>query len=1325
MTHGPSQKFTPSDATGKCWYARGKIVETSIHWLIDTGASPNVLDLGIYLNLPTCVRSPLRQSKTSYQSADGSALNVYGETELEVNFYGQKVMVTMVIADLGTLQGILGMQFLEEYQCTLDLTHGYVRSPIFDIRLFKNEDSGCFSLRLKEKLVIEPGYEIVASSEFDVESWPKDETLALIEPNSDFGAAGLLVPRALVKVGSKIGITIANVSEKVVVLQTGSQVGNLVSIDEILDERATISSITNDTSTSDSVFPEHLQPLLDQASLTLSPAETFQVKQMLIKFKDVFVGPDGNLGRTSIVKHQIDTGDHRPIKQAPRRLPLAQKQAAEQEIENMLEKGIIEPSESAWSSPIVLVTKKDKSVRFCVDYRKLNLCTKKDAYPLPNISDCLDSLSGSRYFSTLDLASGYWQVEMDETDKHKTAFVTHKGLFQFKVLPFGLTNAPATFERLMELILRGLQWERCLVYLDDIISFGKNFQDCLDNLSLVFQKLRSAQLKLKPSKCSLFQERVKFLGHIVSPDGIECDPEKICDVDKWPVPKNVTDVRSFLGLASYYRRFIPCFAQLASPLTSLTKKNQTFEWTSECQVAFDSLKDQLVTSPILAYPSRELEHEFVLDTDASDYGLGAVLSQKINGEEKVIAYASRTMNSAQRNYCTTYKELLAVVTFTQHFRHYLIGRHFTIRTDHSSLRWLQNFRNIEGMVGRWLTALSPFDFTIEHRKGLSHQNADTLSRNPVARKLRCGRPECPECPEDTVVTPKHVRIATHNNDNICPVTRSQTLPLNADTSESDSNVSVQDENTVTPEPETPVPSNWIETWSLGQLKEWQWADPDLRKVIEFLEQGMRPKPDTLIGQPVEVRCLCAIWKTLVLKDGILYRTWHHRHDPSLPKTCIVAPKKLREEIFEHLHCHKTAGHLGIKRTLEKVRDRFFWPMCKSDIQRWCKECEMCSQVKPGVRHRAKLTQIPVSAPLDRIAIDILGELSETDNGNKYILVLSDYFTKWTEAYPLPDQTAQSVADVIVTQFVSRFGVPRQIHSDQGRNFESNLFSEMCKLLGVTKTRTTPYRPQSDGQVERFNRTLLQMLRTLVSEAQNDWDDLLPYVTMAYRSTIHDSTGCSPNLLMLGREINLPLDVMVGCPASQTVHYECSTEYVEWLRKTMYHVHNFARDQLQNSAQRQKTLYDKHCKPLKYHKGQYVWRYYPPTAKQKLGKGWVGPYRVLSCPTHIHCDIALSPADRCIRVHVDHLKPHLGKVPQTWEGYESSDAGTSDFETGNEHSPRETETSSDSGSESCHSDSDNVISDNQEPCDQAMAGDDDAPQARRSQRPRRPVQRMDL
>ena len=386
--------------------------------------------------------------------------------------------------------------------------------------------------------------------------------------------------------------------------------------------------------------------------------------------------------------------------------------------------------DSHWSSTVVLVTKKDGGTRFCVDYRRLNDITVKDAYPLPRIDDTLDMLAGKQWFSTMDLASGYWQVSLSQESRLKTAFATHSSLFQFRVMPFGLCNAPATFERLMDRVLQGLRWSRCLVYLDDIISFGSTFDDALTSLTLIFERLQSHGLQLKSTKCQLFRSSVPFLDHIVGRRGLECDPTKIEDVKSWPVPDCLKSVRQFLEFVSYYRRFIPKFADIATPLVALTGKDVPFVWDVNCSSAFSVLRESLIHAPILAFPTET--GQYILDTDASNFGLGGVLSQIQDDVERIVAYCSRTLRPSQRRYGTTKREMLAAVVMCIQFRSYLRGAKFTLRTDHKSLVWLHRFKDTEGMMGRWLHTLQQFHFSIIHRPGDDHGNADGLSSAPAS-----------------------------------------------------------------------------------------------------------------------------------------------------------------------------------------------------------------------------------------------------------------------------------------------------------------------------------------------------------------------------------------------------------------------------------------------------------------------------------------------------------------------------------------------------------------------------------------------------------------
>ncbi|GFT98290.1 retrovirus-related Pol polyprotein from transposon 412 [Trichonephila clavipes] len=911
--------------------------------------------------------------------------------------------------------------------------------------------------------------------------------------------------------------------------------------------------------------PQELIPdLLENAEL--SPEQKSSAERLFQEFEDVFSRNSSDIGHTTVTQHRIDTADHPPIKQHPRRLPFAKQEEVGTLLREMQENDIIEPSSSPWASPIVLVRKKEGSTRFCVDYRKLNDVTKKDSYPLPRIDDTLDTLSGHKWFSTLDLKSGYWQVEIHPEDREKQHSLPAKDYGSSKSCP-------------------------CLIYLDDVIRGGRTFEEHLQNIWKVLSKLSDANLKLNRSKCKFFQKEVNYLGHIISAEGVRTDPEKVSAVKNWKRPENLRELRSFLGLCTYYRKFVKGFSNIARPLHKLTESKQKFQWTKECEDSFLQLKEALTSSPILIYP--QPDKPFILDTDASNESVGAVLSQEIDGQERVVAYWSKCLSKPKRNYCVTRKELLAIVKAIEHFHHYLYGQKFLLRTDHASLTWLMNFRNTEGQVARWIQRLNEYYFDIRHRKGSSHGNADALSRRP--------------CPENC----RHCsRLETKYDYAIRQITTSTATP---------------------PDP-----------WSDEKVREDQMADPDIKPLIEFMESSSnKPSWQDISAYSPTTKQYWALWNSLHLRNGVLYRKFESE-DGKTFRWQLVLPRSRIPEVLKELHGSPTGGHFGVMKTLHRVRERFFWGKVRADVEQWCKSCDACSARKgPKIRSRGKLHRYNVGAPFECIAFDILGPLPRTASGNKYLLVLIDYFTKWPEVYPIPDQEAPTVAEAVVQHWISRYGVPLQLHSDQGRNFVSAVLKGVCELLGIDKTKTTPLHPKSDGMVERFNRTILNNLSLMVSKNQQDWDQKVPLFLLAYRSAVHETTGYSPSQMLFGRDLRLPCDLLFGRPPDTPSSPEV---YVQNLQARFEDVHNLARERINLRTEKMKTRYDTKATGHQFKEGDKVWFYNPTRRKglsPKLQSHWDGPYTILKIINDVVIRIRKSTNSKPRVVHYDRLAPYYG------------------------------------------------------------------------------------
>lgn len=823
--------------------------------------------------------------------------------------------------------------------------------------------------------------------------------------------------------------------------------------DMVTPERSKIDGLfpagrrVRENSDNDSIFiPLYLfefKLLKDSDGINLKEEEKLQLDTLLLKYQDAFATSGDP---TPYATHKINTGDHEPIFSPPYRLSFAKTEQLKKEVETMLENDVIEDCDSAWASPVVMVPKKDGSVRVCVDYRKLNAITVPDRYPLPRMDDLLHAAKSTKYMTTLDLQSGYYQIEVAIEDRDKTCLITPFGTYRFKRMPFGLRNAPATFQRLINRFKAGIANICILAYLDDIIICSGSFEQHLMDLEVVLIRLLSYKLRLNNKKCNFCSSSVKFLGHILRPEGIAVDPAKIQAIVERKEPRNLKQLISFIQTCSWYRRFINNYAVIARPLTNLTKKSVVWKWGDAEQNAFNTLKKALTSPPILKQAVDGMP--FLIRTDASAYALGAVLLQGEGKEEHPIEYSSRLLSSAERNYSTTEREALAVVWACAKFRGYIEGGEVKLLTDHQPLKWLLSVKSPTGRLARWGLQIQQLNFSIEYIPGKVNVTADMLSRPP--------------CSEDD-----------HKNAESCICAFFIDMPNK----------------------------------SSSQIRDEQMKDEYLKEIIISLEKQ-------------DENSLKWINRSYILNDGILYCYANDDCDEAQ----LVIPSHERADILKSYHDDSTAGHYGTERTIARISSRYFWPGMRSEIAKYVKNCIDCQRFKATNLKPAGLLQTTSSKQrFEVVSVDLFGPLPQTEGGYRWILIVEDVASRWTELFKLTDATSEACAKILIEEIFFRYGVPRRIKSDNGVQFVSAIMQKVTYCLGIQQQFTPVFHPEANP-VERKNRDLKYQLAIMVQDHHQDWHHCLPAIRFAMNSSKCQSTGYSASFLTFGREMRTLDDV---------------------------------------------------------------------------------------------------------------------------------------------------------------------------------------------------------
>lgn len=898
----------------------------------------------------------------------------------------------------------------------------------------------------------------------------------------------------------------------------------------------------------------------------MNSEERQAIHKLISKFSHLFHDNNSQLTFTNKVKHEIKTSDEIPVHTKTYRFPFCHKQEVNSQINKMLEDGIIRHSQSPWSSPIWIVPKKadasgQKKWRIVVDYRKVNEKTLNDRYPLPNIEDLLDKLGKCNYFTTLDLASGFHQIEMHQDSIQKTAFNVENGHYEYLRMPFGLKNAPATFQRVMDHVLKDIQNKICLVYMDDIIIFSTSLQEHISNLKQVFQRLSDAKLKIQLDKSEFLRQNVEFLGHIITPSGIKPNPKKIEAISKFPIPKTTREIKSFLGLLGFYRKFIKDFAKITKPLTHCLKKNVKIVHNDPFIKAFETCKTILSNQPLLQYP--DFEQPFILTTDASGYSIGAVLSQGPIGRDKPIAYASRTLNDAERNYSVIERELLSIVNFTKYFRPYLFGRKFTIITDHKPLQWVNNLKEPNSRLMRWRLKLLEYDYDIVYRKGSENKVADALSRieiHPIENQSVIGNPDentnrlfddFPELtaedlaelelspspaytPSETTKQTEKPDVATNagakrnkeTGNKVKVLSDIELAPARPITSNETIHSAIENPILEIPISECPINTfhnqiivtftkdterTYVKTRKLHNTKtRYEVTFPNRYKeiltdeIIKFFRDYIRPK--TLYGILIDQRetneLIPILQKHFNKNSFKLIQTNQYRTD-------LTKPSEIEAAIKNH-HVNKT-GHSGIVETTKAIRQNYYWPNIGTDVRNFINTCEKCQTSKYERRpNKIILQNTPIGEkPFEHIYIDTF------QIENRKFLTIIDSFSRFAQAYPTTQNAAEIVNNLL--KFMSHYGLPTKITCDGGAEFKNQLLEEFLKGYGINIHYTTPYNPNSNSPVERLHSTLLEKYRALSKENIQDKspETIMNLTLLAYNNTIHSATRYTPFQIIKG------------------------------------------------------------------------------------------------------------------------------------------------------------------------------------------------------------------
>ena len=1149
---------------------------------MDTGASISVVSEELFRGLWghwSIKRLPLPKH-IRVTGVTGHSINIVDYVEVEIEVLGRKMKRPMlVVSGLHLTHAILGYDTIQEEGMIIDGKNNKVR-------LTETISGIATSEWTVAELLTPRDIHLQPRSVHKVNATPKAGNWVL--PGGTQGLChplpGMETPiwDAMVETDEfrEVTLSMVNVTRKAMIIPAGTTIGQMFNPETTgqtilpFDDEVVASifgAIGEDPKEPKRGLIEEMneetKKMFEKKLNIEAPDEWTQAYQRLVmQYHDVVSKDKFDLGHSSVIKHVIRMKDEVPVHQRQFRIPFAHEKMIFDYVDELLKKGAIEISRSPYNSAIFCVAKKaapdaepdePAPLRVVLDYRAVNAKSLPDRYTIKEVRECIDEIgrTGSTIFTTIDLTSGFWQQELEEESRQFTAFsVPGKGArYQWKVSPMGLQGSPASFARLMDYVLREIAG--VLTYIDDVLLHTKTHEFHLQQLETVLLRLRKYGLKLNARKTIFGASEVQYLGYTINARGVTLSRDKLQAIKEAKEPRTTKQVREFLGLANYFRFLMPNFSKRAAPLNALTKKE--YKWpkeglSQEGRTAFEDIKEALCREPIVAFPRRDTE--FILQTDAAQGergkagGLGAVLLQRQDGETRVIAYASRGLLSHEKNYSAFLLEMAAAVWGIEYFDTYLIGRRFTLQTDHKPIEKVSTIHS--KTLNRLQQLLLEYDFKVEYNPGNENAVADYLSRNFTVSAIATNR----------------------------------------------------------------------------QISKQQREEERTAMIIKYLEEARlpeEPKTAMWVKRMADDNCF--------MEDRVL---WYNRRTSTRNMPLMWAPSGLRRAIIAAAHTTLEAGHGGVQRTAERILTNYYWPGIHAEVEEFIKKCETCQLAKAKPPLKQPLQPLPIcDKPNQRVHVDLVGPLRTTNAGNKYVMVITDAFTKYAEVAPIVNKEAETVAQTLFERWIVRHSAPATLVTDQGREFCNKVLDELCSLWQIEKRKTGPYRPQSNSSAESFNRSLKKyLLAMLDNKTTLDWEPLLPCLMLAYNCHVHRSTKESPFFLTYMHDPRLPY---FDLERPRQVYGE---NYVQETFKMMKEAHEAVRLNLEDAKKVQKEYYDRKTAARTFLAGDRVMYFIPKMpvgANTKFFKYWQ-PARVIKMAGNLNVVLENDERKQFV-VHMDRVK----------------------------------------------------------------------------------------